>query len=42
MNLVAALRTMGTRELFVPEVLQTSMMDCGPATLSSVFHGFSD
>ena len=28
------------RKFLIPEVLQTSMMDCGPATLKSVFDGF--
>lgn len=40
MSLTAALKNLKTRHLLVPEVLQTSMMDCGPATLKSVFDGF--
>ncbi|MBF0103432.1 MAG: ATP-binding cassette domain-containing protein [Desulfobacterales bacterium] len=28
------------RKLFVPEVIQTSAMDCGPATLKSMLEGF--
>ncbi len=39
MSLWGALKDIRTRTLFVPEVLQTSMMDCGPATLKSVFDG---
>jgi ATP-binding cassette subfamily B protein len=40
MSLLATLKTVRKRNLLVPEVLQTSMMDCGPATLKSVFDGF--
>ena len=29
-----------TRRLFVPEVVQTSAMDCGPASLKALFGGF--
>ncbi|WP_394849783.1 ATP-binding cassette domain-containing protein [Pendulispora brunnea] len=28
------------RSLFVPEVIQTSLTDCGPAALKAVLHGF--
>jgi ATP-binding cassette subfamily B protein len=30
----------GGRRLFAPEVIQTSMMDCGPASLKSLLAGF--
>ncbi len=40
MSLLQTLKGVADREFFVPEVLQTSMMDCGPATLKSVFDGF--
>jgi ABC-type bacteriocin/lantibiotic exporter with double-glycine peptidase domain len=40
LSLFSALREARTRTFFVPEVLQTSLMDCGPATLKSVFDGF--
>lgn len=39
MSLVGELRMLRERTLFVPEVLQASMMDCGPATLKAVFDG---
>lgn len=39
MSLVAALRALRGRTLLVPETLQTSLMDCGPSTLKSVFDG---
>src|SRR5438034_7375089 len=29
-----------TRRFFVPEVVQTSAMDCGPAALKALFGGF--
>jgi ABC-type bacteriocin/lantibiotic exporter with double-glycine peptidase domain len=29
-----------TRRYFVPEVIQTSAMDCGPAALKALFGGF--
>ncbi len=28
------------RRFFVPEVIQTSAMDCGPASLKALFGGF--
>jgi ATP-binding cassette subfamily B protein len=40
MSVIATLKATRQRKLFIPEVLQTSMMDCGPATLKSVFDGF--
>jgi ABC-type bacteriocin/lantibiotic exporter with double-glycine peptidase domain len=30
-----------TRRFFIPEVVQTSAMDCGPATLKALFGGFN-
>ncbi|MCY0996906.1 ATP-binding cassette domain-containing protein [Myxococcus sp. MISCRS1] len=30
----------GTRRLLIPEVIQTSAMDCGPAALKALFDGF--
>ncbi len=39
MSLLTILRTLRERTLFVPETLQTSLMDCGPSTLKSVFDG---
>jgi len=40
MSLLSAVRALRARELFVPEILQTSMMDCGPVALKSVFDGY--
>lgn len=34
------LRLFGRRRLFVPEVVQTSSMDCGPAALKCILEGF--
>ncbi|MFL6257307.1 MAG: cysteine peptidase family C39 domain-containing protein, partial [Pyrinomonadaceae bacterium] len=34
------LRLFGRRRLFVPEVVQTSSMDCGPASLKCMLEGF--
>jgi len=31
---------LGNRRLFIPEVIQTSAMDCGPASLKALFGGF--
>ncbi|NTX15956.1 ATP-binding cassette domain-containing protein [Myxococcus sp. CA051A] len=31
----------GTRRLLIPEVIQTSAMDCGPAALKALFDGFN-
>ena len=39
MNLVGGLRALRRRTFFVPETLQTSMMDCGPSALKSIFDG---
>lgn len=30
----------GARRLFIPEVIQSSAMDCGPASLKALFEGF--
>lgn len=35
-----ALARRGRKRLFVPEVVQTSMMDCGPASLKALLGGF--
>ncbi|MBS1786871.1 MAG: ATP-binding cassette domain-containing protein [Acidobacteria bacterium] len=34
------MKTMTSRKLLVPEVVQTSAMDCGPATLKCLLEGF--
>jgi predicted double-glycine peptidase len=31
---------LGNRHFFIPEVIQTSAMDCGPASLKALFGGF--
>src|ERR1700690_1180672 len=31
---------LGRRRIFVPEVVQTSVMDCGPASLKCLLEGF--
>ena len=33
-------KPLNTRRLIIPEVVQTSAMDCGPASLKSLFDGF--